>query len=270
MIALLRTEWAKVLRRPRTYVALGLVVVVPAIVGFALWANPPGEGGEGPRFFSAAISTGLLFPAAALNIMSRFLLVVVIGLFAGDAIAGEAGTGNLRYLLLRPIGRGRLLAAKLIVATSLALIATTLLAGTATLVGGIAFGFKPLDLPPFFVHQSVGNLLIHIGMATGYVAWSLASVVAFGFMISVMTQSAAGAAGAAVGFGVVSEIMNEITALGSIRDVLPLRYFDSWQTLFWSNHVSDDMWTGLLLPIPYVLGLLGFTWWYFRRKDILA
>ena len=269
MIALLRTEWAKVLRRPRTYVALGLVVVVPAIVGFALWANPPAEGGDGPRFFSSATSTGLLFPAAALNIMSRFLLIVVIGLFAGDAIAGEAGTGNLRYLLLRPIARGRLLAAKLIVAASLALIATALLAGTATLVGGAAFGFKPIDLPPFFVYQSVGNLFIHIGMATGYIAWSLASVVAFGFMISAMTQSAAGAAGAAVGFGVVSEIMNEISALGSIRDGLPLRYFDSWQTLFWSNHVSGDMWSGLLLPLPYIVGFLAFTWWYFRRKDIL-
>ena len=31
------------------------------------------------------------------------LLVLVVALFGGDAIAGEASWGNLRYLLMRPI-----------------------------------------------------------------------------------------------------------------------------------------------------------------------
>ena len=33
---------------------------------------------------------------------------------AGDAVAGEATTGTLRYLLIRPVGRTRLLVAKLV------------------------------------------------------------------------------------------------------------------------------------------------------------
>ncbi len=117
MIALLRTEWAKTLRRPRTYIAIGLVMLIPVIIAFALWANPPDPGGGGDgggAFFYVASQTGLLFPAAMLRVISRLVLLVVIALFAGDAIAGEASTGNLRYQLLRPIRRGRLLAAKLI------------------------------------------------------------------------------------------------------------------------------------------------------------
>ena len=269
MIALLRSECSKTVRRPRTYVALGFVMALPAIVAFALWANPP-DVGEGDRFFTTATQTGLLFPAAMLRIMSRLVLVVVIGLFAGDAIAGEAGTGNLRYMLLRPIGRGRLLAVKLAITAGLLVVATIALTATATLAGGVAFGFEPISFQIFFVDQSVGNLLGHISMATAYVAWTLAVVAAFGFMVSTMTDSPAAAAGAAVGLGVTSQILNEIESLGSIRDYLPLRYLDAWEGLFWSDRIPDDMYSGLLLPIPWILVFLAIGWWWFHRKDILA
>jgi len=269
VIALLRSEWSKTIRRPRTYLTLGFVMVIPLVVAIALWANPP-DPGDGPRFFQAATRTGLLFPAAMLRITSRLVLVVVIGLFAGDAIAGEAGTGNLRYMLLRPLRRGRLLAAKLVVAAVLAVLATVALTATATVMGGIAFGFEPIHFELFFVDQSVGNLLGHIGMATAYVAWSLMVVVAFGFMVSTMTDSPAAAAGAAVGLGVTAQILNEIESLGTIRDFLPLRYFDAWEGLFWSDRVPDDLYSGLALPIPWIVAFLGVAWWWFRRKDVLS
>ena len=39
MIAVLRTELAKQLRRPRTYVALGIVALIPIIITVALWLS---------------------------------------------------------------------------------------------------------------------------------------------------------------------------------------------------------------------------------------
>lgn len=269
MIATLRTEWAKTLRRPRTYVALGFVMFIPTVIALALKLNPP-DLGDGDRFFYVATQTGLLFPAAMLRILSRLVLLVVFALFAGDAIAGEASTGNLRYMLLRPIARGRLLAVKLLVTITLTLIAGFLLMAAATLVGGLAFGFHPIEFQLFFEDQSVSNLFIHIGMATGYVVWTLSSVVAFGFMISTMTDSPAAAAGAAVGLGVTSQILNEVESLGSIRDGLPTRYLDAWEGLFWSNRVPDDMWHGLFQPLPFVIAFGLVAWWWFKRKDVLA
>jgi len=269
MIATLRAEWGKTVRRPRTYVALGFVMFIPTVVALALWANPP-DPGDGDRFFTTATQTGLLFPAAMLRIMSRLVLVVVLALFAGDAIAGEASTGNLRYLLLRPLKRGRLLAAKLMITLVLAVTATVFLTASATLVGGLLFGFEPLELEIFFADQSVGNLVGHIGMSTAYVAWTLTSVVAFGFMVSTMTDSPAAAAGAGVGLGVTSQILNEIESLGSLRDYLPTRYLDAWEGLFWSDRIPDDMYSGLVLPIPWVLLFLGVGWWWFHRKDVLS
>ena len=67
----------------------------------------PISDGEGRLLFLAS-QTGLILPAFALRITSAFLLVIVVALFGGDAIAGEASWGNLRYMLMRPISRGRL------------------------------------------------------------------------------------------------------------------------------------------------------------------
>ena len=85
-----------------------------------------------------------------------------------------------------------------------------------------------------------------------------------------MTDSPAAAAGAGVGLGVTSQILNEIESLGSIRDFMPTRYIDAWEGLFWSDRIPDDMYSGLLQPLPWIAVFLGVAWFWFRRKDVLA
>ena len=78
--------------------------------------------------------------------MSRFLLVVVAATIAGDAVAGDAASGNLRYLLIRPVSRTKLLAAKAFVAG--VLIWATTIVTLAGLAAGLAlFGVHPLTVP---------------------------------------------------------------------------------------------------------------------------
>jgi ABC-2 type transport system permease protein len=277
MFATFRAEMSKQWRRPRTYVALGITVLVPIIVAIALKANPPslgdarGDGGGG-GFFFLATKSGLILPVAALRVMSRFLLVIIIALFAGDAVASEASWGNLRALLVRPIGRGRLLGAKLASAAMMAFIATALITVTGLVVGGLVFGWDPLSLsiPGVFVAQSTAETIGNLGVATVYVFWTLSSVVALGFMVSTMTDSPAGAIFAAFGLYIVSSILDGITSIGSIRYALPTHYFDSWSDLFTEHGATSDMVRGALLPIGYVLLFCGIAWWWFRRKDILS
>ena len=104
-LAVIRTELVKSLRRTRTYVAYGILVLIPIIMAVAINLNPPDAQGEGRLLFLAS-QTGLLLPGFALRITSAFMLVIVVALFGGDAIAGEASWGNLRYLLMRPVTRG--------------------------------------------------------------------------------------------------------------------------------------------------------------------
>jgi ABC-2 type transport system permease protein len=271
MMALLRTEAVKQARRPRTYVALGLMAVIPIIITFALWANPPTIASEGSdNFFFLATRSGLLLPAAILDVMSRFLLIAVAALFAGDAIASEASWGNLRALLARPIRRERLLSVKLGISVALAFLATLIIVVTGLAAGAVAFGWHSLNLGFFVPTQSVGTLLGHLGIASGYIAWSLTSIVAFGFMISTMTDSPAGAASAAFGLYITSAILDAIPAIGVIRNVFPTHYNDAWRDLFLKNSVNGNMARGALLQVAYIVVFCGVAWWYFRRKDIMS
>lgn len=270
-VAVIRTELVKSLRRTRTYVAFGIIILIPIIMAVAINLNPPGREGEGRLLFLAS-QTGLILPAFALRITSAFLLVIVVALFGGDAIAGEASWGNLRYLLMRPIGRGRLIVAKFLVAVFCAWVAVILVVLTGLVVGIIFFGSDPINLSLGFFSftQSTSDILTHLGVATAYVAWSLTGVVAFSFMVSCMTDAPFGAIFAGVGLYFTSLILDSITSLGNIRYGLPTHYFDSWVDLVTQGVWHSDMWRGVVLQLAYVtvFALVGL--WWFKRKDILS
>jgi len=271
-LAVLRTELVKNLRRPRTYVAYGILVVIPVIMAIAIHLNPPSvpdrEGGGGFLFLSFV--SGLLLPAFALRITSALILVIVVALFGGDAIAGEANWGNLRYLLMRPIGRGRLVFSKFVVAVFCAWVAVLLVAVTALIAGVITFGGEPINLTlgNFVTAQSTSAILGHLAVATVFVAWNLTGVVAFCFMVSCMTDAPFGAIFAGVGLYFTSLILDQITSLGSIRYGLPTHYFDSWFDLVSRGQWSADMWRGALLQLAYIAVFFVVALWWFKRKDI--
>ena len=270
-LSVIRTELVKSLRRTRTYVAFGILILIPIIMAVAIELNPPGQRGEGRLLFLAS-QTGLILPAFALRITSAFMLVIVVALFGGDAIAGEASWGNLRYLLMRPVGRGRLVASKFVVAVFCAWVAVILVVVTGLVVGVIFFGSSPIDINVgfFSLTQSTTDILAHLGVATAYVSWSLTGVVAFSFMVSCMTDAPFGAIFAGVGLYFTSLILDSITSLGNIRYGLPTHYFDSWVDLVTQGQWHSDMWRGVALQLAYVLFFALIGLWWFKRKDILS
>ena len=105
----------KMLRRPRTWLIIGMLVPVPTLVAVLLAVTDLGpRPGTGPPFLSAVLSRRTLFPLAALGGRAAAVPADRGGGPGGDAIAGEAQFGTLRYLLARPVGRTHLLLAKLV------------------------------------------------------------------------------------------------------------------------------------------------------------
>lgn len=111
----IRVEIVKLLRRPRTWAAIVMLNALPTLVAVLLALTDIGpRPGTGPPFLWAVLADTTLFPLAALAIVLPLFLPVAVAVVGGEAVAGEAQTGALRYLLVRPVGRTNLLLAKLV------------------------------------------------------------------------------------------------------------------------------------------------------------
>lgn len=276
MIALLRTEFVKAAGRTRTLIITLVLVGIPTLILFAINARSdrPARGdGNGEGLFRLASQSGLLVPAPVLSVMSAFLLVVIAGSIAGDSVAGDAAWGNLRYLLMRPVPRGRLLVAKTVVAGVL-IWACTILVAVAALIGGLVlFGAHPVTFPgltrfaPTF-QLGTTTLLARTAVATAYVAFGYTALLAMGTLFSTLTDTATSAIGASIGVYIVSEILDSISQIGQVRYAFPTHYLDAWRPMFTENHYPKDMLVGVVVQLAYlvVFGTAAVVW--FRRKDI--
>jgi ABC-2 type transport system permease protein len=280
VIALVRTEFVKAARRTRSLVVLLVLVGIPALIVIAVHArgNRVGRGDQGEGLFRLAHQSGLLVPAAVLSVMSSFLLIVIAGMFAGDAVSGDAAWGNLRYVLMRPVSRTKLLIAKAFVAGVLIWVCTVLVT-VAALVGGlILFGAHPVStsnlLPSIAatfikpINLSEQTLLWRVVIATAYTAFGYTALLAIGTLASALTDVPIGAMAATIGVYIISEILDGISQFGRIRYFFPTHYLTSWTSMFTDNTYSHDLIAGVLVQIGYLVVFGAAAIIVFSRKDI--
>lgn len=267
---MIAVELRRQAKRRRTLYAFLALLAIPTIVMTALLVNGgPSQTGRPPELVDVAASSGLNFALFMLLATSQFLLVVVVSLFAGDAVASEGQWGSLRYLLTRPIPRARLLRVKLVVAGLYAGAAVLLVPLASLAMGTVAFGWSAVQTP-LAGALGVNTGLSRLALGTAYVAATMAVVVALAFLFSTMTDSPLTAVGGAVVLVVVSEILDQVSALGSVRAFLPTHYWIAWLDLLVDPVDASGMTRGLLQMVPWVLGPLALAFRGFARKDILS
>ena len=141
---MIRVELVKLVLRPRTWVILGMLVALPTLVAILLAVTDIAPApGEGPPFLSAVLSDGTLFPLAALGVVLPLFLPIAVAVLGGDAVAGEVQSGTLRYLLVRPASRLRLLVAKLVTVVAFVVLAVLVVAAVAAVEGRLLLGTAP-------------------------------------------------------------------------------------------------------------------------------
>jgi len=269
------TELRRQASRRRTQLTLGFMVLLPLIILIAFeFGRSNGGGGGGNRGQFAALadiatSGGLNFALFTLLVSASFLLVVVVALFCGDSVASEASWGSLRYLLAIPVPRGRLLGSKLQVSLLYSLVALVALTGTALVAGTLRYGWHPLQTTVAGEIAS-GPALVRLLGILAYLAVTLLVVAGLAFLLSVSTDAPLGAVGGAVLLQIVSSILDQITALGSLRVVLPTHYSDAWLGLLSNPIQTDDMVKGAISALLYASFFFGWAWHHFARKDVLS
>lgn len=268
---MLRVELAKVLTRPRTWVTITVLATLPVVVGVFLRSTGIGpRPGEGPALLSQVLENGVLFPAAALALVLPVFLPVATAVVAGDSIAGEASAGTLRYLLVRPVSRSRLLVAKLLAVVVFVVLAVLVIAAVGYVAGSVLFGIRPLATSVSGSSLSGTDTLIRTLATLGYVAVSMLGLASIALFASTRTDSPLAATLTALAVFVTSQVLDLIEASRAIRPYLPTRYWLSFVDLFRDPILWRDITRGLALQALYIVVFLGASWASFTTKDVTS
>ncbi|GAA1702156.1 ABC transporter permease [Fodinicola feengrottensis] len=267
----LMTEIRRQLSRRRTQYALGFMVLLPVILLIAFQFGGPSSASatRGVSLVDLATSGGPNFAAFVFYASATFLLVVVVALFCGDTVAGEASWGSLRYLLAAPVPRARLLLQKLVVGFLSTAVAVVLLLVSAVIGGTLVYGWHPLETPTG-AQIGAGQSMLLLLAAAAFILVHLLMVGSLGFLLSVRTDQPLLAVGGAVMLYIISNILDLVPALENIRPVLPTAYNLAWLGLFASPVQLDDMAKGAISALLYSTVFLALAWRSFQRKDIVS
>jgi ABC-2 type transport system permease protein len=270
---MIRVELTKLVRRPRVWVAIFLLCLLPIIVAAFISGTrivpPPGQGGA---FLSAVLNNGSLYPAAAMAMVVPLFLPIAVAVLGGDAVAGEASTGTLRYLLIRPVGRSRLLVAKLVALTAFVLVAIVAVLGTSWITGELLLGSGSTSGVTSLSGTTLTPVQIAARLAASlaYITISMLGVAAIALFLSTVTTSPLGATLGALAVLVASQLLITLGAAGSIAPYLPTRYWLSWVDFFRQPILWRDIVRGMGIQAAYVVVFLGAAWANFTTKDVTS
>jgi ABC-2 type transport system permease protein len=274
-LGLFRSELAVTLRRWRTLALLGVLAAVPVLIGIAVRIETQGDGqgggdgGGGPAFIAQITNNGLFLVFTALAATLPFFLPMAVGVVAGDAIAGEANAGTLRYLLVAPAGRSRLLLTKYATTMAFCLLATLVVAASALAVGALLFPLGDLTTisgTRISFTEGLGRALL-IALV---VAASLTGTAALGLFVSTLTNSGIAAMATTVGLLITVQILDQIPQLHALQPYFFSHYWLSFADLMRDPVYWDDLVKNLELQALYVAVFGSAAWARFGTKDITA
>jgi ABC-2 type transport system permease protein len=267
---LLRSELRLVFRRRRTLALLLALIAIPVLISVAveLSSTPPGPG-EGPPFLDQVTQSGVFVAATSIVVAVPLFLPLTIAVVAGDAVAGEAAHGTLRYLLLAPAGRTRLLAVKTLVVLAFCLVAPAAMAAVGMALGSALFGLgEAASLSGGMLDR--GDLVARVGLLVLYVAVAMVGLAAVGIFVSTLTDVPVGAMATTIVLAVAAQILGGLSQLDWLH---PWLLTDTWLTfpdLLRTPIVWDSFVDNLVLQAGWAAVFLSLAWARFTSKDVLS
>ncbi|MEY2570863.1 MAG: type transport system permease protein [Acidimicrobiaceae bacterium] len=269
---MIRVEFIRQLRRARTWGHIAAISIVPILVGIANYTQGRGRHRQELNLYFLGTNNAVNFGIFLLLIMKDFFIVVVIASLAGESVSGEASWGTLRYLLIRPVSRVRLILSKLFVSAVLAFAVTLLVSVIALVVGTAFFGLHDVYLigeQGSFSIVSVSEGLSRFALGAGYVAMCTMFVVAVGIFLSTLTDSTAGAVVGTIVVVVTCGVLLAVPSLEGIKPVVPTNYWGQYNGIF-NPTITTDLWKGLVSSAVWSTAFSIAALLRFQRKDILS
>lgn len=179
------------------------------------------------------------------------------------------GTGTLRYLLVAPVSRARLLLIKFFGASAFALAATFTLMLTGIIIGAILFPIGPVTLLSGDV-ISIPAALLRILLVALYVTISLMGLTAIGLFISTLTVIPVGAMAATVVVSTVTQILGTLPQLSVIHPYLISYYWLGFADLLRNPMSLESFASNTFLQLAYIAIFGSLAYGRFTTKDVLS
>ena len=266
--ALIGSELAILFRRRRNQALLLALAAVPILIAVAVRLSST-TSNRGPAFLSSISENGLFVALTALTVSIPLFLPLTVGVVAGDTIAGEASLGTLRYLLVSPAGRLRLLLVKYAGAAAFCLAATTTVVVAGVAIGAALFPVRPVTLLSGDTIDG-SEYLVRCLLLIAYVAMSMLGLSAVGLFLSTLTTVPVGAMAATIVLSAASQILDALPQLEWLHPWLFSHYWLGIGDLL-TNPVSFDSFQGnALLQLGYIVVFGALAYGRFATRDVLS
>lgn len=268
-VPLLGSELGVLFRRRRTWAMLLALAAIPVLIAVAVRLSSSVPAGRGPAFLDRISQNGLFVAVTAMLVSVPLFLPLTVGVVAGDTIAGEASLGTLRYLLVAPAGRVRLLLVKYAGALAFCVAAPVTVALAGTAIGAALFPVGPVTLLSGDVVEPP-EAALRLVLIAAYLAVSLAGLSAIGLFLSTLTVVPVGAMAATVVLSVVSQVLDQLPQLEWLHPWLFSHYWFGFADLLREPVLWDSFGSNALLQAGYVAVFGALAYGRFVTKDVLS
>jgi ABC-2 type transport system permease protein len=245
------------------------LAAVPVLMAVAVRLSSHVPPGRGPAFLDRITQNGLFVGVTALLVCVPLFLPLTVGVVAGDTIAGEAGLGTLRYLLVAPAGRVRLLLVKYAGAAVFCVVAPLVVALAGAGIGAALFPVGPVTLLSGDV-ITPAEAVVRLVLVAAYLTVSLLGLSAVGLFLSTLTDVPVGAMAATIVASVVSQVLGELPQLEWLHPWLFSHYWFGFADLLRQPIAWDSFGSNALLQAGYIAAFGALAYGRFVTKDILS
>ncbi|MDQ1682540.1 MAG: type transport system permease protein, partial [Frankiaceae bacterium] len=264
----LGAELRLVFRRRRNLFMLLVLTGVPVLIGIAVRVSAP-RAGEGPPLIGQLTGNGLFLAFAALTACLPVFLPLAVAVVAGDAIAGEAHSGTLRYLLTLPVSRTRLLFIKAFGVVAYVAAAVALIAAVGIALGVGLFGAHGMTLLSGDTVSLANGALRALGVAA-FVVVDLLGLAAVAMFFSTLTEVPIGAMAATVGIAIAFAVLDAIPQLAGFRGLLLTHHWFDFGELLRRSVDLRTLLGALGVPVAYTAIFGAAAWARLTSADVTS
>ena len=290
MFKLFQIELYKIFRRPRTYIAFGVITGLITIMQLGLKL----DGKAYVEFLMGDLKAQFDFNGNMLNgyficyVILQYLLVqipLLIALVSADMISGEANMGTLRLLLSKPISRTQFLLAKFAASATYTFILLLWIAALALGLSVLLFGTDDLIIlkSSYVVQIENADVFWRYICTFCFAFLAMLTVTALGFFLSIFAENSIGPIVTTIGIIVFLTVIStmSIPLYQKIQPYLFTTHMVTWKEFF-DAKINDNGIIAGTIQYPqrlikasiilgvYIIGFISASIFVFRKKDILS